>query len=266
MIRWTSSQKERLNRAVKNYNAKITRLANSNYEGNLPEKANVRDLKKIISNSANLNAEIKRLLRFTRRGSEEILSSGFSRYEANEIRIAKIRVKTKLKNPNLTGDNLLDLQLNAQKALNFNSFSGKKRNDALSMLKALGNPINEDLKAYRYKINYLKAFKENLFNFKGAKKLYNELNKLSPQKFYEKLKDNELAKDIHFISDNDFTYQYFINIFGGLLENEKDYNNENNYKYYVKSKRTGKIIRWFETLKEAKEFARQNPDYQLWKV
>lgn len=264
MIRWTSSQKERLNRAVKNYNAKITRLANSNYEGNLPEKASARDLKKIISNSANLNAEINRLLRFTRRGSEEILSSGFSRYEANEIRIAKIRVKMNLKNPNLSGDNLLDLQLNAQKALNFNSFSGKKRNDALSMLKAIGNPINEDLKAYRYKVNYLKTFKEKFTGFKGNRKIYNELNKLSPQEFYDKLKDNELLKDLTFISDNEFTSESFHNLFSDI-DNE-DYMNKNRYSYYVKSKRSGKIIRWFETLKEAKEFERQNPDYQVWKV
>lgn len=264
MIRWTNSQKERLNKAVKNYNAKITRLANSNYEGNLPEKASVRDLKKIISNSANLNAEINRLLRFTRRGSEEILSSGFSRYEANEIRIAKIRVKMNLKNPNLSGDNLLDLQLNAQKALNFNSFSGKKRNDALSMLKALGNPINEDLKAYRYKVNYLKTFKEKFAGFKGNRKIYNELNKLSPQEFYDKLKDNELLKDLTFISDNEFTAESFHNLFSDI--DDEDYMNKNRYSYYVKSKRTGKIIRWFETLKEGQEFARQNPDYQLWKV
>lgn len=264
MIRWTSSQKERLNRVVKNYNAKITRLANSSYEGNLPEKASVRDLRKIISSSANLNAEIKRLLRFTRRGSEEILSSGFSRYEANEIRIAKIRVKMNLKNPNLSGDNLLDLQLNAQKALNFNSFSGKKRNDALSMLKALGNPINEDLKTYRYKVNYLKTFKEKFAGFKGNRKIYNELNKLSPQEFYDKLKDNELLKDLTFISDNEFTVESFNNLFSDI-DNE-DYMNENKYSYYVKSKRSGKIIRWFETLKESQEFARQNPDYQVWKV
>lgn len=264
MIRWTSSQKERLNRAVKNYNAKITRLANSNYEGNLPDKASVRDLKKIISNSANLNAEINRLLRFTRRGSEEILSSGFSRYEANEIRIAKIRVKMNLKNPNLSGDNLLDLQLNAQKALNFNSFSGKKRNDALSILKALGNPINEDLKAYRYKVNYLKTFKEKFTGFKGNRKIYNELNKLSPQEFYDKLKDNELLKDLTFISDNEFTAESFNNLFSDI--DDEDYMNKNTYSYYVKSKRTGKIIRWFKTLKEAQEFARQNPDYQVWKV
>lgn len=264
MIRWTSSQKERLNRAVKNYNAKITRLANSNYEGNLPEKASVRDLKKIISNSSNLNAEINRLLRFTRRGSEEILSNGFSRYEANEIRIAKIRVKMNLKNSNLTGDNLLDLQLNAQKALNFNSFTGKKRNDALSMLKALGNPINEDLKAYRYKVNYLKSFEEKFAGFKGNRKIYNELNKLSPQQFYDKLKDNELLKDLTFISDNEFTAESFHNLFSDI--DDEDYMNKNRYSYYVKSKRTGKIIRWFETLKEAQKFARQNPDYQVWKV
>ena len=264
MIRWTTSQKERLNRAVKNYNAKITRLANSNYEGNLPEKASVRDLKKIISNSANLNAEIKRLLRFTRRGSEEILSSGFSRYEVNEIRIAKIRVKMNLKNPNLTGDNLLDLQLNAQKALNFNSFTGKKRNDALYMLKALGNPINEDLKAYRYKVNYLKSFKEKFTGFKGNRKIYNELNKLSPQEFYDKLKDNDLLKDLTFISDNEFTAESFHNLFSDI--DDEDYMNKNRYSYYVKSKRTGKIIRWFETLKKVQEFARQNPDYQVWKV
>lgn len=264
MIRWTSSQKERLNRAVKNYNAKITRLANSNYEGNLPDKASVRDLKKIISNSANLNAEINRLLRFTRRGSEEILSSGFSRYEANEIRIAKIRVKMNLKNPNLSGDNLLDLQLNAQKALNFNSFSGKKRNDALSLLKALGNPINEDLKAYRYKVNYLKTFKEKFAGFKFNRKIYNELNKLSPQEFYDKLKDNELLKDLTFISDNEFTAESFHNLFSDIQD--KEFMSENEFKYYVRSRKTGKIIRYFKTKKSAQEFERQNPDYQVWKV
>lgn len=264
MIRWTKSQKDRLNKAVKNYNAKINRLANSNYEGNLPEKASVRELKKIISTGKNLNAEINRLLRFTKKGAEEILSNGFSRYESNEIRIAKIRVKASLKNSNLSGDKLIDLQLNAQKALNFNSYTGNKRTMALSMLKHLGSPINDDLKLYRYKINYLKTFKEKFSGFRGARKMYNELNKLSPKEFYKKLENNELLKDLTFISDNEFGEESFNNLFSDIYDS--DYMNENNYKYYVRSRRTNKIIRYFTDLKSAQKFAKQNPDYQIWKL
>ena len=264
MIRWTSSQKERLNKAVKNYNAKINRLVNSNYEGNIPEKASVRELKKIISTGQNLNSEINRLLRFTRRGSEEILSSGFSRYESNEIRIAKIRINAKLKNSNLTGDNLKDLQLNSEKALNFNNFTGVKRQQALNLLKHLGSPIIDDRRAYMYKVNYLKTFKEKFSGFKGMRKMYNELNKLSTQQFYDKLKDNDLLKDLTFISDNEFTEESFYNLFSDIQN--KEFMNENEFKYYVRSRKTGKIIRYFKTKKSAQNFAKQNPDYQIWKI
>ena len=67
-IRWKQDDEKRLAKAVKNFNAKRTRLIKKdpNMEYVLPEKANTKKLKDLIATRQDLNREIKSLERFTK--------------------------------------------------------------------------------------------------------------------------------------------------------------------------------------------------------
>lgn len=74
-ISWNQNQQEQLRKAVKNFNAKITRLEKKNpqLKNALPEKVSVRQMKQLIDTRTDLNREIKSLQRFTERGAEELV-------------------------------------------------------------------------------------------------------------------------------------------------------------------------------------------------
>ncbi len=66
-IRWQKSDSEELNRAVKNFNAKITRIEKKNPElkNALPEKVSAKQLKELINTRQDLKRELNALKRFT---------------------------------------------------------------------------------------------------------------------------------------------------------------------------------------------------------
>ena len=68
-IRWQDSDLKELEKAVKNFNAKINRISKKNpqLERMLPEKMEVANLKNIINTRQDLNREINALKRFTNR-------------------------------------------------------------------------------------------------------------------------------------------------------------------------------------------------------
>lgn len=76
-ITWTDNQDAKLRKAVKNFNAKITRLERKYPEikSSLPERVSVKELKSIIGTRYDLDRETERLKRFSsRRGAETIVT------------------------------------------------------------------------------------------------------------------------------------------------------------------------------------------------
>lgn len=73
-IRWTEDDSRELEKAVRNFNAKISRVGKKNPEikNALPEKQSVRALKRIITTRQDLKKTINMLKRFSRRGMETI--------------------------------------------------------------------------------------------------------------------------------------------------------------------------------------------------
>lgn len=88
-ISWNDNQKSQLAKAVKNFNAKISRLEKKNdpeLKNLLPERVSVKDLKKLIETSQDLNKYVNSLQRFTRKGSEKIVVvPGYSKDKINEM-------------------------------------------------------------------------------------------------------------------------------------------------------------------------------------
>lgn len=75
-ISWRESDNQALSKAVKNFNAKISRLEKKNPEmaEYLPERMSVKKLKGLIDTRQDFNREINSLRRFTKRGAEEIVT------------------------------------------------------------------------------------------------------------------------------------------------------------------------------------------------
>lgn len=75
-IRWSEQDTNELNRVIKNFNAKVTRLAKSNpaIANILPEKVKTKQVKELIHTRQDLKREINMLQRFTKRGAEEIIT------------------------------------------------------------------------------------------------------------------------------------------------------------------------------------------------
>ena len=75
-IRWSKQDSVELNKAVRNFNAKINRLSKNNPDiaKLLPETTSVKKLKEDINTRQDLNREINMLKRFSRRGAEKIVT------------------------------------------------------------------------------------------------------------------------------------------------------------------------------------------------
>lgn len=76
-IRWSSNDSKELSRVVRNFNAKITRLTKQNpsLKNILPEKVSAKELKGLINTRSDYRREINALMRFSRRGAEEIVKA-----------------------------------------------------------------------------------------------------------------------------------------------------------------------------------------------
>ena len=73
-IRWDKKTKAILNKTVKAFNAKLSRIEKQgkNLEAFMPERLSVKDLKKEIQTRAEFNRQIKRAQAFLKRGAEEV--------------------------------------------------------------------------------------------------------------------------------------------------------------------------------------------------
>ena len=74
-IRWREADEKELQRVVKNYNAKLSRLAKKNPEmkSARPERVSAAQLRDMIETRQDLNRELNSLRRFSQKGAEEIV-------------------------------------------------------------------------------------------------------------------------------------------------------------------------------------------------
>lgn len=89
-----------LQRAVSNFNSKIRRLESVDREIDIPEKASITAIKDRVSSKWDLNREIDKLERFTKRNAEELIKnkSGvvLSRWEFENIQREQKRLNARL--------------------------------------------------------------------------------------------------------------------------------------------------------------------------
>lgn len=74
-IRWSEADEKELQRVVKNYNAKLTRLSKKDPEikNALPDRVSAAQLRDMIETRQDLNRELNALRRFSQKGAEELV-------------------------------------------------------------------------------------------------------------------------------------------------------------------------------------------------
>ena len=93
-IKWRDSDFEEVRRVVKNYNAKLNRLSGrDDLAALLPDKITAKEIISKVKTRQALNLELNKMKRFTRRGSEEIVTNAEGvtdiKYNINEFAIFK---------------------------------------------------------------------------------------------------------------------------------------------------------------------------------
>lgn len=100
MIRYNKSLNNEINRVVRNFNNKVKRLEKSKKDLIIPERVNVKDLKKKVYNRRDLYYELEKLKSFSKRGIEKTVKtlggSKISLYELENIKKDTRRIKNRL--------------------------------------------------------------------------------------------------------------------------------------------------------------------------
>lgn len=212
MVRYTNKLNNDLRRAVRNYNAKLVRLAKKNTEVKLPSKVKIRDIKKYAKTREEVRSLINDYRKFTKRGAEKPKSlDNFSvtKWEYNKV----LRETKKAKK-------LLDLEINRLETTNPEIF-GKQQATTYAKM---GASAYENVKAKREKLNTnLKEIK-NYSEFKKQSVFASRMSNLDKQK--TTFKENYLSmleQNAYFYSQDKEkakeVYEYFAN-----LDNEDFYN------------------------------------------
>ena len=223
----SASSERELQRAVNNFNSKIRRLEKVDREIDIPEKENISAIKDRITNKWELNREIDRLERFSKRNAEELIQnkSGvvLSRWEYENLQREQKRLNARLsreierygkikpsvlgKKQKVTyaqlGDGKLTVLKTKQNAIASKRLS-KINLDELKNLKTYINRLNANYKSTKKETfydNYLNGTILNLGTFIGydqdkIKYIQDQLNELTPDQFIKAFDREETLKDM----------------------------------------------------------------------
>lgn len=220
-IKWRDSDIKELKRVVRNFNAKIKRLAdvNPNIANILPEKVKVRELKDLIATRRDLQRELNTLKRFSKRGAEEIVTISDNEYDlkvtdwqykemnrrvaiinrrrANRLeRLSQIEAK---EGGQPLGYKKIDIgmgSLNENELRPLKSFTrSMNRRDLQEKWKFFDQAVQSDYytkKDIALRENYIKALQQN-FKESDIADVVQEIRSLNLDEFLDRFEDFELA-------------------------------------------------------------------------
>ena len=210
-IRWRDKDVKELNRIVRNFNAKIKRVAEKNPQSEkfLPNKISVKALRGTIGTRQDFNRELNSLKRFSKRGAEKIqtLPSGLS---LTQFEIKETKLKTRIVNIKRAFERKkLDIKETegamgqvSERGLQPKKFTlNKSAKEWEQFVASLEKEISSNFKAEqleKYKENYINALIENLGG--RGEELAEILKGVDAEKLFKKSVSNPLLT-IDFIYD-----------------------------------------------------------------
>lgn len=222
----SATSERELAKAVNNFNKKIKRLESVDREIDIPEKESITAIKNRVTNKWELNREIDKLERFTKRNAEDLIKnkSGvvLSRWEYENLQREQKRLNARLlreieRYGNITpqefgkkqsatysqmGDEKLSNLKARQKAISSKSLS-KINRDQLKSLQTLINKTNANYRKDKevFYNNYLDGTLLNLGYYVGYDEeklnyIKNKLSELTPDQFIKAFNTDVSLKDI----------------------------------------------------------------------
>ena len=215
-----------LQKAVNKFNAKIKRLESVDREIDIPVKESIKAIKDRVNSKWDLNREIDRLERFTKRNAEDLIKnkSGvvMSRWEYENIQREQKRLNARLLRDIERYSNITPTEFGKAQAVTYAQMGDEKlsnlkaRQKAISsksvmkanreQLKNLQTLLNKTAANYRkdkdiFYNNFLDGTLLNTAYFIGydeqkIKYIKDKLNKLSPTQFTKAFEQEQALKDI----------------------------------------------------------------------
>lgn len=244
-IRWRQSDEQELRRVVKNFNAKLTRLAKKNPDviNYLPDKISFADLKNTITTRKEFNRELNSLKRFTKRGSETIVTAKESglkttKWEKNEVAIQvgiinrertrkrkmleKEEVTTRGQKTNLTRAQMSSIRMNElnKKTFNFDKIKKSDWKKYKETVKKQSHPNFQSEADNRLRENYIKGLKEVFGDTEETKKLEQQIMDMPLKDFITKFYKEQEAT-VTFIYDPIEASRKFSILKNDVWNNEK---------------------------------------------
>ena len=212
-IKWRDDDLQELKRVVRNYNAKINRLARKDPKNKnvLPDKVSVGQLKELINTRQDLKRELNSLKRFSRRGAEEIVTIPGNDYNLRITKWQQVEMNRRVAIINRRRETRLKLIEETEMTSRGEKLGytrgdlgmGKLEEVALRPMQAFTRSmgrtdLSEKWKSilaqsqsdyftkrdYEVKANYLKGIREN-YNFMSVKDVYDYIEKLDINEFFQ---------------------------------------------------------------------------------
>ena len=224
--KFTKESSRELQRAINNFNAKIKRLEKVDREIDIPIKENIKAIKDRVTSKWDLNCEIDRLKRFTKRNAEDLIKnkSGvvMSRWEFENIQREQKRLNARLLREIERYSNITPTEFGKAQAATYAQMGDEKLSNLKARQKAISNKnimkanreqlknlkilLNKTSAIYRkdkeiFYNNYLDGTLLNTAYFVGydenkIKHIKDKLNELTPTKFTKAFEQEQALKDI----------------------------------------------------------------------
>lgn len=215
-----------LKRAINKFNSKIKRLESVDREIDIPEKESIKAIKERVNSKWDLNREINRLERFTKRNAEELIKnkSGvvMSRWEFENIQREQKRLSSRLLRDIERYSNIKPQEFGVTQSVTYAQMGDEKLSNMKARLKAISGKsvmklnkeqlkslqtlINKTSANYRkpkdiFYNNYLDGTLLNTAYFVGYDKekieyIKKKLSELTPTQFSKAFETEQALKDI----------------------------------------------------------------------
>ena len=297
-IKWTDDDQKELERVVRNFNAKITRLQkkdpsqllNSLPEGMrvnknaLPDKVTVRQMKELIHTRQDLKRELNSLKRFSKKGAEKmelvpdtdynLQVTNWQRKEMNRNRgVVNRRRKERLemiRNVSVAGHDftLGELGMGKQAENELKPTTSFYRTMTQTDLKKRHLSLQAERqsqffteKDYRVKENYIKALKNN-YGESRVEDIVNAIEKMDLREFLDKFMAVDLNKFEFAYGPEDDNYDPYINRLKGewlgLTDEELGFSKKHRARYGLVV--NGNIVRSSNNTKSLEDYAKKEKE------
>lgn len=198
MIRYDKEYNQKISRVVSNFNRKVRRLEKEEAEL-IPSRVSVREIKSLYVNRRDLNTYLRDLQRFSKRGSEEIVTvkgKAYTKYQIDVFRHKLARERRAL-NREIAAEKARPSKYPMQHNVTLQNLKARRETLTKDWVNLIDSKVGESIGNYERKLetydNYFQMMFQDayLVDFEDEKvqHIKEKLLELSPNKFMQVLEN-----------------------------------------------------------------------------